>query len=70
MPEPNSTQKAARESPFPQGWPNPMICRTGYMRGANVLPDCLVNNEKGCPYVRFSGKEQFCTHPNWRAFLK
>jgi len=68
--EPKATQ--GDESTFygSRMFPDPNICLTKPTRSFDPFAECLVNGLIHCPYVMFSGKGQFCTHPRWRAFVE
>jgi hypothetical protein len=50
--------------------PHPSVCRARAMGGVQSFGACLVDNPTDCPYSLPAIGGNFCTHPNWKGFVK
>ena len=55
--------------------PGPKACRTKPIGSIADFADCLVSRSKDCryadcPHILGYGYGHFCTHPNWKEFVR
>ncbi len=70
MPDEDTTPEAEVRSLFSSKFPDAAICHTSAIGPIESFCNCCVERFFTCAYSVISGKIRFCTHPNWKEFVR